>query len=229
MRPRLVRIPTLLLFAVTSLTLTACENGIIGTGERGSGDLVTETRDVGEFDAIEVGSAIKLDLLVDPNAAQSVVVTFDDNIIDMVVTRVSGGTLVLEIDGSVNLTGSADRRIEVTANELVSLEASGASNVQATGTTDEFVELEASGASEVVVRGTTTSYRLDASGASNVDVRELTATDVDIDASGASNVDLYATGTVNGAASGASNLEIYGNPTSVLVDTSGASSVDIKN
>ncbi|MDJ0497145.1 MAG: DUF2807 domain-containing protein [Acidimicrobiia bacterium] len=209
MRPGLLRLPVVLLTLLIATLLTACENGFIGTGERGSGNMVTETRDVGSFTAIDVRSALNLDLIVDPSATPSVVVTFDDNLIDMVVTRISGSTLVLDIAGSVNLTGSADRSIAVTMNELLSLEASGASDVDATGTTD--------------------SYELDASGASSVDVRDLTATDVELDVSGASSVDLYATGTVRGSASGASNLDIYGNPTSVLVDSSGASSVDIKD
>ena len=230
MRPSLLRLAPLLFIVLTSTLLTACDEGILGTGERGSGNLVTETRDVAAFNSIDVGSALELDVVVDPAAAQSVVVTFDDNLIDKVVTRVSGDTLVLEIDGSVNLTGSAERVIAVTVNELIALEASGASDVAVTGTTNELVALEASGASDLRVTGTTTtSYELDASGASNVDVRDLIAADINLDVSGASSVDVYATGTVSGSASGASSLDVYGNPSSVLVDSSGASSVDIKN
>ena len=229
MRPSLLRLAPLLFIVLTSTLLTACDEGILGTGERGSGNLVTETRDVAAFNSIDVGSALELDVVVDPAAAQSVVVTFDDNLIDKVVTRVSGDTLVLEIDGSVNLTGSAERVIAVTVNELIALEASGASDVAVTGTTNELVALEASGASDLRVTGTTNSYELDASGASNVDVRDLIAADLNLDVSGASSVDVYATGTVSGSASGASTLDVYGNPSSVLVDSSGASSVDIKN
>jgi hypothetical protein len=209
MRPSILRLLTVSAILLLSTLSTACEEGIITTGERGSGNLVNETREAGSFTAVDVGSAIKLDLTVDPAATPSVVVTFDDNIIDMVVTRVSGNTLVLDIDGSVNLTGNAERSITVTINELVALDASGASEVDATGTTG--------------------SYQLDASGASRVDVKDLVATDVELDVSGASNVELYAIGTVRGSASGASSLDIYGNPASVLVDSSGASSVDIKN
>lgn len=229
MRLSFVRWPLLGAVLLLAALLAACDTNIMGTGERGSGNMVTETRDVAGFDAIDVGSALRLDLVVDPEAAPSVVVTFDDNIIDMVVTRVSGGTLVLDIDGSVNLTGSADRSISVTMNKLVALDASEASDVDVTGATNELVNLDVSGASDVEVEGTTNSYNLDASGASSVDLRDLIATDSEVDVSGASSVDLYATGTVRGSASGASNLEIYGDPTSVLVDSSGASSVDIDN
>jgi hypothetical protein len=199
----------LLPLALIAMLLSACDEGLLGTGEMGSGNLITETREVDTFTAIELSGAMELDLIVDPNAEQSVVVTYDDNIIDQVVTRVSGDTLVLELEGSVNLTGGADRLVTVTMNELTALEASGATDVEATGTT--------------------TSYTLDASGASTVLLRSLTALDIDLDVSGASTVAVHATGTVRGSLSGASNLDVYGEPVSVLVDSSGASDLDIKN
>lgn len=205
MGSRSVLIPLVL----TAVLLNGCDEGLSTTGEEGSGNLVTETREVATFSAIELSGVIELDLIVDPGAAQSVTVTYDDNIIDRVVTRVSGDTLVLELEGSVNLTGGADRLVAVTMNELTGLEASGATDVEATGKT--------------------TSYTLDASGASTVLLRTLTATDIELDVSGASTVEISATGTVRGSLSGASNLDVYGEPASVLVDSSGASDLDIKN
>ena len=204
-------IPTLLVLvvALTGLLLGACDEGFSISGERGSGDLVTETRELEPFTSIDAGGAINLDLVVDAAAPQSVTVTYDDNILDNVVTRVSGSTLVIELEGSLNLTGNSNRVVTVTINELESLEASGATDVR--------------------VSGTIGSYRLDVSGASSVDARDLVAEDIEVDASGASNADLYATGTVSGSVSGASNLNVYGEPKSVLVDSSGASSVDIKD
>ena len=204
-------IPTLLVLvvALTGLLLSACDEGLSISGERGSGDLVTETRELEPFTSIDAGGAINLDLVVDAAAPQSVKVTYDDNILDNVVTRVSGSTLVIELEGSLNLTGNSNRVVTVTINELESLEASGATDVR--------------------VSGTIGSYRLDVSGASSVDARDLVAEDIEVDASGASNADLYATGTVSGSVSGASNLNVYGEPKSVLVDSSGASSVDIKD
>ena len=170
-----------------------------------------------------------MDVIIDPTAAHSVVVTFDDNLIDKVVTRVSGNTLILEIDGSVNLTGSADRGVAVTMNEMDALGASGACDVAVTGANSELTALEASGASNIKVTGATTSYELNASGASNVNARDLIAADIQLDVSGASSADVSATGTVIGSVSGASSLDVYGDPSSVLVDSSGASSVDVNN
>jgi hypothetical protein len=193
--------PTLL-----ALALSACGTGFFG-GEQGSGNLVTESREVGTFQSIDVGSAIKLQVDVDASTGPSVTVTFDDNILDNVVTRVRGDTLTIDIEGQVNLTGDADRLVSVTTPTLGSLTASGATNVTVTGSTASFV--------------------LDVSGASRVDLSEFAVGDVDLDASGASSIVLEATGVVSGSASGASNVTVRGNPTSVLIDTSGAASVDV--
>ena len=212
MRPRhrtRVASPTLLALLLATMPMAACDDGLLVVGDEGSRNLVTETREVGSFTSIELSGAVKLDLVVDAAATQSVTVTYDDNIIDRLVTEVRGDTLVLELTGTVNLTGSADRRVAVTMNELLALDMSGATTVDATGTA--------------------ISYRLDASGASTASLRDLVATDIEIDVSGASTVQLYATGIVSGSLSGASNLDVWGQPGSVLVDSSGASSVDIKN
>jgi hypothetical protein len=203
------RASVLLTVAAVALVLAGCDDIGLTSGETGSGDVVTEIREVSTFTGIDVGAAIKLEVLVDPTAAQSVSVTYDDNIIDKLVTRVTADTLILEFDGPVNLSGSANRFVAVTVTELESLEASGASDVKATGSAGAF--------------------RLDASGASRVDLRDFQSVDIEIDVSGASKVDLYATGTVSGDVSGASNVNIYGDPASALIDSSGASTVDVKN
>lgn len=192
-----------------ALLVTACDDiGLIG-GEQGSGNLVPEIRDVATFSEIKVSSAVNVNLTVDAAATHSVIVTYDDNLLDNLITRVEGDTLIVAFQGSVNVTGGADRFVAVAMPELASIDVSGASSVTATGAVS--------------------SYRLDASGASRVNLRDLTADDAEIDISGASDVDLYATGTVSGSASGASNLSVYGKPASVLVDSSGASNVDIKD
>jgi hypothetical protein len=196
-----------LLLTAVALLLAACDEGGLIGGERGSGDLVAESRDVGAFTNIDASGAINLDLRVDPAVSHSVTVNYDDNILDNVVTRLDGDTLIIKLDGSVNLTGNADRVVVVTMPDLAKLEASGASDVR--------------------VAGSVSSYRLDASGASQVDLRELEAIDIEVDISGASDVDLFATGTVRGDVSGASDVKVLGEPVSVLIDSSGASTVDI--
>jgi hypothetical protein len=189
-----------------ALTLSACGTTFL-SGERGSGNLITDTRQVEAFDGIDVSGAINLDVVVDPAAARSVTVTYDDNVIAHVVTRVQDTTLIIELDGNFNLTGNADRTVSVTTPELASM--------------------NASGATDVTVSGSTTSLTLDVSGASSIDLGGLTVADVALNASGASSVVVAATGVISGSASGASSIAVRGDPQSVRVETSGAASLDL--
>lgn len=172
-----------------------------------SGNIVSQTRDLGGFSAIDVGSGLAVEVLVEAGAEFSVVVEYDDNIINNVITRVEGETLIIEFDGSVNFS-DGNRAIEVVMPRLSALGASGGAAVHATGTTE--------------------NYTLDASGGAAVDAAELRAMDVAVDASGGAAVTLFASSAVTGDASGGAAVEILGSPATVNVETSGGAGVDTR-
>lgn len=179
---------------------------VAACGTRGSGTIVDDVRDVAGFERIDLRDAVVLDLVVDPSAAQSIVVRYDDNLLPQIVTRLEGSTLVIEMDGSVSV-GSGDRAVVVTTDRLESLEVSGASTAKIAGAIDRL--------------------SLDVAGASTVDASDLRASTVELDVSGASTVVVFASTSVDGSVSGASTVRILGGPT-VDVDESGASTVRVE-
>ncbi len=191
------------LVAALALAATAC-------GITGSGDMVTEERDVGDFDRIDVSAGIDVILTVESGSEPSVTVTYDDNIIDDVITEVRGTTLVIQYRNNFTFVGGlgSDRVVEVV--------------------TDSLEDIELSGGSSVVASGQIDAYTLEASGGANADLRDLEADEVDVDASGGANVDLYASDMVTGDASGGANVTVYGDPSDVRVDTSGGADVRIR-
>lgn len=172
--------------------------------ETGSGVIVTQERNLSGFDGIEVRDGIRVVLDVGP--AHSVTVRYDDNLIDDLVTRIAGSTLVIEFDGTVNIAGDRDRAVEVTLPELEFINASGGSSVKATGRAE--------------------LYRISASGGASVLAGELRAVDVDVEASGGASVRVRASSSVTGDASGGASVKVVGEPPSVRIDTSGGASVD---
>lgn len=179
---------------------------VLGACGFGSGNLVSETRDVGPFTALDITGAVDVNLVVDPTSEQEVVVTYDDNLIDRIRTEVIGDTLHISQEGNVSTFGTG-RMVSVVAQDLDSISVSGASDLDATGGVD--------------------SYRLEVAGASDVNLEDFEAEVVEIEVSGASDVRVHASESIEGEASGASDLRIYGNPDRALVDSSGASDVDI--
>lgn len=130
-------VPGALVFAAL---LAAC-------GPSGSGDIVAETRSVGEFTAVDVSGGIDLQLAVDASADTEVSVTFDDNIIDRVITEVENGTLKVEPGADHRISGGG-RFVSVLVPSLALLEASGGSDVIGRGETDSM-EVDASGGADV--------------------------------------------------------------------------------
>jgi hypothetical protein len=177
---------------------------IAACGPIGSGDLVSEDREVGEFEGIQVSGGIDLVLTVDPAADVSVTVVYDDNLLERIETEVEGTTLVIRSRGSYSVSGPG-RHVEVTTPALEELAASGGSDVEGSGTLDMLV--------------------IAASGGSDLDLSDLVAGSVSVNASGGSDVTVNVTEEVVGSASGGSNLTILGDPTSQRVDVSGGADV----
>ncbi len=202
------RSPLVVLLLLVLVTLTAC--GFEGSGNRvvGSGNLVTETREVGAFTRIDMSGGANVKLTVDPNLTQSVSVTYDDNVIDFIFTEVEGNTLVIDTRGSFSTTGGPRRFVTVV--------------------TDRIEVIETSGGADVTGNGTTESYRLRASGGSDVDLLDLKASSVNIDASGGTDVSVLATESITVDASGAANVDVFGSPANVNISESGAADVSFR-
>jgi len=178
-------------------------------GAAGSGDLVTENRDVGNFESIDVSAGIDVVLTIDAGADPSVSVTYDDNVIDDVETRVSGTTLNIRYrENFVIRNIGGGRIVEVTMPSVQEIELSGGSDLTGSGEVD--------------------TYRLTASGGSDADLEALEAQDVVLDVSGGSDVRVFASSSVEGEASGGSDVTVYGGPERVLIDTSGGSDVNLR-
>ncbi len=184
-------------------------HGFFGVGGvEGSGNLVTETREVGSFTRIDVRGGANVELTVDPSLLQSVSVTYDDNVIDFIVTEVAGNTLVIDTRGSFSTTGGPRRLVTVK--------------------TDRIEVIEASGGADVTGNGATESYRLQASGGSDVDLLDLHASSVEIDASGGTEVWVFASESVTAEASGAADVEVSGSPANVTISESGVADVSLR-
>lgn len=196
-----------MLVPLVLVTLTAC--GFYGVdGVRGSGNLVTETREVGPFTRIDVRGGANVELTVDPNLSQSVSVTYDDNVIRFIVTEVDGNTLVIDTRGSFSTTGGPRRVVTVLTDDIDVIVTRDGADVTGSGVTD--------------------SYRLLASDGSDVDLRDLQASSVEIDASGGTDVVVFASESITGVASGAADVEVFGSPANVIISESGAADVSLR-
>ena len=192
------------------------------SGEDGSGDLVTETRAVTDFSAVEISGALHAE--VEVGGSRIVEAFFDDNLLDNLETVVSRGTLRISCRDCSPSRGAV---IRIAAPELDRIEVSGASQVIASDVSTEQLSVRVSGASELEIDGRVDALTVDGSGASDLKGEHLTAITLEVNLSGASSATIEVVRRVAGQLSGASSLQLSGDlrPT-VDVSTRGASSID---
>ena len=197
----------------------------VGFGSvQGSGNIQTEKRNLADFNAIEVGGAVEVEVVAQKDF--SVEVEADDNLLQFIKTEVSGDTLKISTEKHFSTRNPI--RVRISAPDIENLEVSGASKLALLNLKNDSLRVDASGASKIKVDGETKNLEIELSGASRLDAENLKSENADVDASGASNATIYVSNDLNADLSGASSVNYSGNPKNTVKKTSGASSVKEK-
>ena len=199
--------------------------------EKDSSDVVvTETRQVAQFDRISVSAPLDVNIVC--GQKQSLTVTSTDKSIGRIITEVVDGELIIKVEPGHHRIDKKSR-VDVCAESLIGLRASGACDIKMPQYTvcEEF-HLKVSGASDVLisdleVKGPITA---DVSGASDLDLI-LRADRAVFHVSGASDVDIDRIDSkeVEITASGSSDVDIRGKADNIIVNASGASEVNLRH
>lgn len=240
--PKSTTMKNVFLFSLVILLLASGCRGF-GRGERGSGHIVSDARNVPGFHNIDVSGAI--DVYVKQDSSTSVKVEADDNLLQHVEVYTENSTLVIKTRGHMwirptnkikvfvsnplyrefEVSGASNIRSEneITSNEMLRVGLSGASNAKL-----EFnaprISVDLTGASDLTIRGRTKDFEAGASGASKIKCFDLLTENTDVEASGASSAEVYASVKLAGSASGASHIRYKGNAIP-NISSSGASGV----
>jgi hypothetical protein len=152
----------------------------------GSGTAATQTRQVAEFQAIDVRGAVEL--RVRQAARQSVSVEADDNLLPMIETVVEGTTLKVGPRRGANMRPRQPIVVTVDVVQLKSIDAAGSSKVHVDGLEAPSFALTMAGAGEFRLRGLACGdLRIGISGSGDVEAAGR-ATSVSIDIAGSGDV-----------------------------------------
>jgi hypothetical protein len=207
----------------------------------GSGNQISENRNVGSFTRVETSGSIKVILKQGP--VNSVKVTADDNIIKDIETDVRGNRLIIDLEG--NFCDVGPITVYVTSKEYEGVDASGAVEIVSDGKLNlkDFeldlsgaskvdldlnaanVKTSSSGASEISLKGQAGSHELELSGSTSVEALDFIVGRYRIESSGASESRINVLNELNISSSGSSDVEYRGNPSSIKNSESGASSL----
>ena len=190
-------------------------------GEKGSGDLVTQTRDVEKFDEISLSGSF--DVRVRVGEEQSVRVTFDDNLIDYIQTEVRRGELRIYSDES--FSSRHDCRVEITVQSLKDVSLSGSGDIDVTNLSGGDFSLSISGSGDVTAEGKVDQLSISVAGSGDVDARDLEALDADVHISGSGDVTVFASRYLDARVSGSGDIDYYGDPEKISSHVAGSGSI----
>jgi hypothetical protein len=230
-------VSTLVLLALVSLS--GCEifmDQIVGSGNR-----ITEERQVKSFEAIEAGS--NFDIVIEKGEIPGLVIEADDNLMPHITTEVRGKTLKITTEVRFKLTGKI--KLFITYGQLEELKLSGAAELQSedviearnfaislSGASKASLQLRAddlqsrlSGASKLYISGVADEVEARLSGASRLFADQLESEEGSYRLSGSSKAEVWVVQRIDARASGSSKLIYAGEPRQINSNTSGAASI----
>ncbi|NOU59441.1 head GIN domain-containing protein [Marinifilum caeruleilacunae] len=210
-------------------------------GEKGNGNVKTQDREVGSFSAIASSSGI--DVYLRQGDKESVTVEADENLLDIIVTRVKGDKLIIKTEDPIRRAKKLDVYVtfvnvnEITVSSGSDLESSSmlkfeTLDISVSSGADAKLELQAddvtcsvSSGADANLSGTTNSFYGKASSGSDLRATDLKAKHCKAKASSGGDVSVYATESIEASASSGGDVNYYGDPTKVNVSSSSGGDV----
>jgi len=168
----------------------------------GNRDVISQERNVEGFNGIKFEGVGNVNVY--PGENYLVIVKTDSNLMDRVLTTVSGN--ILQITHKSGQFNASELTINVYMPEIKSIALNSAGNIK-------------------VFNGNSSELNISLSGAGNIEAQDLQVQNVTVNNSGAGNVKIWAINTLNGTLSGAGNILYKGSPT-VNINKTGTGNIN---
>lgn len=229
-------------FAFLSLVLSSC--WFMGPSVRGNGKVTEEVRQVGEFDQIQVSRG--MNVYVMQGSPAKVVVIADNNLHEVIETKVEGG--VLKVYVNENVRWAKEKKVMVTVEKLSGVQASSGSNAWSQNqimsenlelkassganlsmdVNAKYLKADCSSGANIKLSGLAKESDLETSSGANLKGEELKAENCKMRASSGGNVSSTVNGRLEAHASSGGNVVYYGEPTETDVNTSSGGNIHKK-
>lgn len=207
----------------------------------GSGNIVSETRQTGNFEGLSVGGSFDVEVKIGPEV--SVIVEADDNIMKYIETTVTAGTLRIRTEGLNNFS-DVHMKVFITVPALNSIKASASADVEVEGilasqgkltfkanssasinaeVNAPEVESEASSSATITLSGKTQTHKAEASSSADIRAFELLSENTTAGANSSSNIQVHASVTLNARASSSASVRYRGAATVTKSESSSGS------
>lgn len=217
----------------------------MGPGERGSGNVVTETREVSGFDAINV--EYPAEVFIRQGNSESLEIEAEDNLLPNLKTTVRNGrleivyrregnkhvnptkpvriTIVVKDLEDVNFSSAGEITIEKLKTDNLDASLSGAGNLNLVDVQIQGLQVSLSGAGSMTASGVADDLDMSISGFGDFRGADLHSQEARVSISGAGSATVWVDNDLNAQISGAGSISYYGSP-SVSRQVSGVGGVN---
>jgi hypothetical protein len=221
-----------------AILLVLCTLGLSGCGftgftfVTGSGNVVSESRQVVDFDAVTMAGSG--DLIITQGDQEGLKIDAEDNLIPYIRTEVRGHTLYIDMNtrNFVSLHTTRPIRFYLSMKEVSGLTLSGSGtitsknintknldiNISGSGDTvidnlqADSLSTDISGSGKCILKGEVASQKVTITGSGDYNTSGLTSKDVIMNVSGSGKTSVTATNTLNVTITGSGEVAYSGNP-----------------
>jgi len=220
------------LLVMTSFLLSACQLPFTRV-VKGSGVVVSETRDVSGFNAITLNGVGRLDII--QGSSESLEIEAEDNILEALSSEVQAGTLTLGYQESfwvtsiiptkeivytltvtdlteLTINGAGDVDIESLQTDTLAMTINGAGQVEIDDLTAETLSVQISGTATIELAGQVSSQTINIDGAGNYQAGDLQSSTASVKVQGLGNARVWAFETLTITINGSGAVSYYGSP-----------------
>ena len=210
---------------------------------RGNGDMVTQTRNVGDYDGVKLVGSMNVQLVSGSEGKLSI--EAESNLQEYIVTEVKDGMLKITTEKGYNLSPKEEILITVPVESISELSVTGSGDIwtkdklrssnmkiQVTGSGDLKLDLEVqdlegmvTGSGDIEIMGKSQNLDCTVTGSGDFDAFGLQADNVEARVSGSGDIMVYAAKSLKASVSGSGDITYKGNPEKQDFKTHGSGSV----
>jgi Putative auto-transporter adhesin, head GIN domain len=205
---------------VVSLGLVGCDDRQVDRGP-----IVTETRDVGDFDAIHIRGSARLNVRI--GETESLSIQGPARSVKGLTTEVEGDTLHIRSRRKEWVFGQGESRltVNVTLPKLDELKLEGSHDARLTGFDGGSSTIEIEGAANLEANGRLDELTVHMAGAGRANLRELIASEARVTVDGVGSVHVHATESLDATMNGVGAILYSGSPRDVDTSMNGVGTI----
>jgi hypothetical protein len=195
---------TALAVAVVPLVLASCAVAVR------SGKVITESRAVAGFTAVELGGAGEV--RIDQTGTESLTIEAGEKFLPLLTSEVSDGTLRLGTKPNAILMNRKSIKYRITVKDLTGLVVTGSGTMTAPKVSTTELRSRISGSGTITVAGTVHDQRVHISGSGSYRAGDLTSKNATLDVSGSGDGLIQVSDSLDVRISGSGSVRYRGNP-----------------